>query len=334
MIRALRLALVPMTTAFVLLFVAPASADEPAAGEKKGEETGTEKETEPLWDVRGDVVVGATTADILTAGRPGPIELPPANVFDSTRITAYSFLFGFERHLGERFTLGARMPFVAATLTSRTGAAETRNELVAGNLELEAAYVILRGKTWDVEATLEVALPTASGREAPSQQEVRDDPTKRYDYARYDRFAAVHAGSAVRGAAESALFEPGNLGIVPKLAANFRISKLTLSPGLKVENLIDVTGTAEEVYINELVVGLRAGYRILPAVEPGVHVWLRELHEHTHADDSFSTVAVAEPFVRFHLGAVKPTVSVILPFAGDLADAKTWGVRVGIAGEL
>ena len=71
-----------------------------------------------------------------------------------------------------------------------------------------------------------------------------------------------------------------------------------------------------------------------PAVEPGVNVWLRELHEHTHSDDTFSTVAVAEPFVRFHFGAVKPSVSVILPFAGDLADAKTFGVRVGITGEL
>ena len=328
MTRAARLALVPVTTALLLAFAPPAA----AADEPEKEEA--EKEAEPNWDVAVDFVGGATTADVLTAGRLGPMDAPPANVFDSTRISAYSLLLGVERHFGDKLTLGVRVPFLTASLQSRTGLAESRSASAAGNVELEAAYVLLSGKSWNLVATLEVALPTAGGKEAPTQKEISDDPTKRFDYPRYDTFAAVHAAAATRGAYESALFEPGNLGLVPKLAANFRVGKLTLSPMVKLENLIDVTGTAEEVYINELVVGLRASYRVAPAVEPGVNVWLRELHEHTHSDDTFSTVAVAEPFVRFHFGAVKPSVSVILPFAGDLADAKTFGVRVGITGEL
>jgi hypothetical protein len=121
---------------------------------------------------------------------------------------------------------------------------------------------------------------------------------------------------------------------VPKISGSVRFGNLTLSPMVKLENLIDVATESDEVYINELVGGVRAGYRVVPAFEPGVHLWVRELHEHTHTDNTFSTVAVVEPYVRFHLGAFTPTVSAIVPFAGDLADAKTFGVRAGFVGEL
>ena len=315
----------------LLLVARSAAAEDAKHGEAKEP---AEKEAEPEWGIDLDVVAGATTADVLTAGRPGPVEQPPANVFDSTRIVAYSLLVGVERNLGPRFKIGARMPFVTATLTSRSGLAESRSVSVAGNLEFEAAYVLLHGKSWSLVATFEVALPTAGGNEPPSESEVRNEPTRRFDYPRYDSFAAVHAGAAVHGAYESALFEPGNLGLIPKLAAYFRFGKLSVSPLVKLENLFDLRGENEEVYINELVVGVRAGYRAIHAVEPGVRLWVRELHEHAHADDSYSTVAVVEPYVRFHVGAVQPSVSAILPFAGDLADAKTFGVRAGIAAEF
>jgi hypothetical protein len=297
-------------------------------------EEAEKEEAEPPWEVFADFVGGATTTEVLTAGRPTRVEQPPANVFDSTRVTAYTFLFGLERHLGERFTVGARMPIITADLTSRTGVAESRSATLAGNLELEGAFLIAHGATWDFEGTLEVALPTAGGTAPPSPAEVAAEPEKVFAYRSYDFFAAAHAASAVRGTYESALFEPGYFGLVPKLSANFRFSKLTVTPMVKVENLFDVTGKAEAVTINELVAGVRAGYRVVPAVEPGVHVWVRELHEHSHASDSNSAVGVVEPYVRFHQGGIKPFVSVILPFAGDLADDKTFGVRAGFVGEF
>jgi hypothetical protein len=47
-----------------------------------------------------------------------------------------------------------------------------------------------------------------------------------------------------------------------------------------------------------------------------------------------SAVGVVEPYMRFHLGGFKPVVSAILPFAGDLADSKTFGIRAGFVGEF
>ncbi len=327
-VRALPLA----AMALLLLSPALASAEEEQATDKK-EEKEEKEAAEPPWEVTVDVAFGATTTDVLTGGRPTRLESPPTNVFDSTRVAATSMLFGVERHVGERLTFGVRLPLVEAELTSRTGAAEGRSAFAAGNVELEGAFVIAHGKTWSLVGTLEIALPTAGGKEPPVPAEVAAEPEKRYDYKRYDTFAAVHAGAAVRGAYESALFEPGNLGIIPKLAAKLQLGKLTISPMVKLENLFDLEGD-DEVYINELVGGVRAGYRVAPAFEPGVHVWVRELHEHTHADDSFSTVAVVEPYARFHLGALQPTVSAILPFAGDLVDDKTFGIRASITGEF
>ena len=98
----------------------PQKADNKALGEaaREGAEGAEKEEPEPPWEFSADIIGGATTTDAITAGRPARIELPPLNVFDSTRVSAYTFLFGIERHLGERFAVGARMPFIAADLSS------------------------------------------------------------------------------------------------------------------------------------------------------------------------------------------------------------------------
>src|SRR4051794_14078529 len=57
-------------------------------------EEGEKEEAEPRWEVIVDVAAGGTTTDILTGGRPAAASAPPANVFDSTRVTATSILFG------------------------------------------------------------------------------------------------------------------------------------------------------------------------------------------------------------------------------------------------
>jgi len=306
----------------------------PAATEPGKEHEKGEKEEEPDWEVAADVIGGATTADVLSPGRPTRIEQPPLNMLDSTRITAYTFLFGVERHLGDRLTVGIRAPIVAATLASRTGISEDRSVVLGGNIELEGSFVLARGKNWDLGVALGVALPTAGGTEPPSAAEVAADPAKRFDYKSIDVFAAAHAASATLGSYDSALFEPGNLGIVPQIYANIRISELTLTPTVKVENLINVTGDSDETYINEIVAGVRAGFHVTPAFEPGVHVWVRSLHQQAHSEDTSDTVGVVEPYMRFHLGGFQPGVSAILPFAGDLADAKTFGIRGGFIAEF
>ena len=183
-------------------------------------------------------------------------------------------------------------------------------------------------------ASLGVALPTSGGKEPPTSAEVAADPTKRFDYKRIDTFAAAHAASATLGTYDSALFEPGNLGIVPQIAANIRVSELTITPMVKVENMFDVTGDSDETYINEIVAGVRAGVHVTAAFEPGVHVWVRDLHQQAHSENTSSAAGVVEPYLRFHFGGFEPAVSAILPFAGDLADSKTFGVRAGFVAEF
>jgi hypothetical protein len=339
---------VPSLAIGIALLLVPAIAsahDEPGAP-KTGAAPSTEagdvgkegaekkEEPEPPWEVSTDVIGGATTSDVLTAGRPGRIELPPLNAMDSTRVSAYTFLFGLERHLGDRLTVGALFPVVAASLSSRTGVAEDRSVALGGNLELEGAFVLAHGRNWDLTASLGVALPTAGGKEPPTAAEVAADPTKRFDYKRIDLFAAAQAASATLGTYNSALFESGKLGIVPQISAHIRVSELTITPTLKVENLIDVTGDADVTYINEIIAGVRAGFRVTPAFEPGVHVWVRDLHAQATSASMTSAVGVVEPYMRFHLGGFQPAVSAILPFAGDLADSKTFGVRAGFVGEF
>ena len=335
-----------IVTALLLSSSVASAHDEPgreSSGKSTGQSTDGEKkegaegeeETEPPWEVLVDLSIGATTTEILTNGpATANPSLPRPNKFDSTRITAGSLMVGLERHIGERLTLGIRLPLIYAELDSRTGGAENRSTTAIGNLELEGAFAIIKRKNFDLTFTLEVALPTAGGNEAPSTDEVAAAPTKTFDYEKYDTFAAVHAASAARGSYESALFEPNNIGIVPKLTAHFQLGRLGVTPMVKIENLIDVRGDDEESYINELVAGVRAGYRVSKVLEPGVNLWFRELHEHSHIDDSFSGVGVVEPYARFHFGALTPAVSLVLPFAGDLVDDKTFGLRASVAGEF
>jgi hypothetical protein len=324
-----------LTSATVVAFLV-----DPVAAEAKGEnEQKDEVELEPRWEIVADVVRGATTTEVLSASRPARIDLPATGFFDSTRISASSFLIGLERRFGERLALGVRVPLVEAELTSRAGIANGRRVFAAGNMELGAGYGVAKGKWWDIVASLEIALPTSGGAEEPAVAEVLADPSVANDYSGYDRLAALQAASAVRGSYEAALFEPRNLGIVPKLTANFRMANLTVSPMVKVENMLDVSSPGVP-YIRELVAGVHLSYRVVPALEPGVHLWMREFHEHHHSVLSTSIVGVVEPYVRVDfegvpaLEGVTPTVSAILPFVGGLKDDNSFGVRLSIAGEL
>lgn len=269
----------------------------------------------------------------LTPGKAG-VAGYPLNVFDETKISALSFLIGAEARLAERFTVGARIPLVLGSLESEAGVAPDESRFAPGNVELEGAYLITKGDHWSMTGTLELALPTAGGTEPPSANEVASDKTKEYEYKKYQTFAAVKAASATRGGYESALFEPGNFGIIPKISAKFGFDKWTIQPTVKLENLISVTKEAEEQYINELVGGLRVSYRVHKHVEPGVHVWGAMIHEKTKANDEVSGNGVVEPYVAVPVHPLRFTVGAILPFAGELADEKTIGFRLSAGAEF
>jgi hypothetical protein len=101
---------------------------------------------------------------------------------------------------------------------------------------------------------------------------------------------------------------------------------------VKVENLIDVTGDAKDKYVGEIVGGVRAGYLVVPHVEPAVNAWVAATF--TSTDEKDTTFVVAEPGVRFPFERIAPEAGVILPFVGHLWDDKTWGLRLAVTGEF
>jgi hypothetical protein len=297
---------------------------EHAEGKEHAEhEEGEEKE--PDWEALVDFVGGAATTEAVAEARATGAGAPPP-IIDSTRITSYSFLVGLERRLGERITVGARIPLIVADLKSRTGDASSRSTFLVGNLELEGAFVIAKGEHWELGGTLEVALPTSGGKEPPA--EIAEGAAPNFHSA--DRFAASAAASATRGAYETALFAPGRLGIIPKVHLKVHEGGLTVTPMVKVENLLDTTGDAEKSYQGELVGGVRVSYRVARWLEPSANFWATWVFTEK---DGFDVLAI-EPGLRFPVGPITPQAGVILPLAGHLADDKAWGVRVALGAEF
>lgn len=289
---------------------------------------GEHEEEEPTWSTNIDVVIGAGTTDVLSGGPPGPRDVAPTNVYDSTRVRATSLMLGLDRHLGERFEVGARIPFVFGSLSSRTNYVTSRDELLLGNLELEGVFVAVEGRAFELDAGLEVALPTGGGTEQPPASEVASNKEKRFEYAAIDRAALAKVAEWSRGSYDSALFEPGRLGLVPHASAQLKLGRVTIRSAIKVANLVDVTGNAAESYIGELVAGVRVLVRVAEVVEPGVHVWTNITY--TKHEERDLDVGLVSPLVRFPLGNVTPEVSVVLPFFGRLVDDKAFGVRAGL----
>jgi len=300
------------------------------AEKKEGKEEGEEKE--PDWEIVGDLVVGAANTDIVTAGPPGRREAVPENTLDSSRVTVVSMLLGLEHPINEKFTVGARMPFMDGSIASRTGLLGSRNGIfIAGNIELGATYKMpLAGH--NLELTLELGLPTGSGVEQPSKEEIEADPGKTYQYNRIDKAAVMRATSWSRGQLDSGLFEPGRIGITPKVAYPIDMGKLSIRPMLKVENLVDVTGDAGQGYVGELVFGARIGYKVTPMIEPALAGWANILYTKAEIDDP--SVIVLSPQVRFHLPHVKPYVGAILPVFGHLWTDKAYGINAGAVAEF
>ena len=312
----------------------PEKEEKPEPKDKKegDEKKEHEEELEEAWEVFGDLAVGGANTDILTAGEPGRRETNPENTFDSSRVMTLSFLVGLEHAISEHITVGAKMPFIEGNISSRTGLLTSRNGIfIAGNLELGGTYKLHVGKN-ELELTMEVALPTGAGIDQPSKEEVESDPTKTYQYNRLDKAAVMRATSFATGQLNSALYEPGRIGVIPKAQMPMRFGKLTITPMAKVENLIDVTGDAGQTYVGELVIAANGAYRVHKNVEPGLAAWANILYTKAEIDDP-SIIALA-PYVRFPIGAFKPYVGATLPVFGHLVADKAYSINAGVAAEF
>jgi hypothetical protein len=309
---------------------APAADAKPAEGEKKKEEE--------RWEVTGDVVLGQTRFDVFGPGRiaapgqPGISDRPNGNSFDRTKVSSFSIIPGLQYHLSPRFWLRGRLPVVVGELDSVNNTAESRTATNLGNVDLGGTYALIPGEDFQLEGGFDLALPTAGGSEGPSAADAAKNPTGRYEYRAIDRFAVSRAADVVRGSAESGALEPGRLGLVPRISARIQFGRLMLRPTIKVENMIDVTGDSAHTYVGEIVAGVRAGVRVASFLEPGVNVWTNATI--LQQDNRKRNMGVVEPYIRFPNKAVTPTLGVVIPFAGQVADDSTLAFRLGILWEI
>lgn len=308
-------------------------------GEKKegeGKEGEEGEEEEGPWAASIDLVIGFDTTDVGVeiATTNGAGSVTGGSALQSSRITTASMIVGLEREVG-RWEFGARLPLLYGSIDPRNSIAldnDPRGVATIGNLELEAAYNILKQKGFELQGGLELALPTGGGVEQPSAKEIADDPTKQRDFGALDRGAIMRAVERARGSYESALFEPDRIGFVPRVGALIQAGVVDIRPGAKVEILQDTSGDAEVSTIAEFVGNVRLSVHAGKVVEPGVNVWTNltlTKHEERHAD-----LMAAYPFVRFKIGALTPEVGAILPFFGVVADEKAFGLRAALSGRF
>lgn len=299
------------------------------AKHEEGKEKGEREER--AWEASADLAYGSSKIETVGPSGKG------GTVVDTSRMVALSFLFGLEREIGEHVVVGARLPLVTPPMDSvqsrEAGLLPRSVGPMLGNLELEGGYKHEVVKSAAMEGTfeglLELALPFAPGTEGPPAADV--DKGAPYPYASIDRFNMMRTAGFTRGSLDSALFEPGRFGLVPKVTFPMRFleGKLRIRPMVKFEALFDTTGKAREAVIGELVMGVRASYVIAKVIEPGVHVWMNATV--TDSEEKDLTVAAIEPSVTGHIGPLSPFVGLIVPMAGRLVTSDTLAVRAGVA---
>ena len=305
-------------------------AEEPAVHEgheghegHEAAEAAEEKEAEPILEYTVDLAFGAATFDALT-----PDSTPLAPAFERRSFFISSLILGVEHAFGS-LTLGVRIPVLMGTmLASDTAASSGVTAPLLGNLEVEANYRWALSEHWSLDATLEVAAPTAMGEEQPAEGEVLES----LDHAAILRGELLRAAEFSRGSLDSTLFEPAHVGLIPKLAVEYHAGNFMLRPQVKVETLISTKANAAEPVILELVAGIRAGYTFAHIVEPNLYVWTN-LTLTNHAEREVNVVLV-EPGVRFFVGKVRPQLSAVVPVYGRLLTDSAFSVRVGVVGEI
>lgn len=224
--------------------------------------------------------------------------------------------------------VGVEVPITHVTFTPSDVSA--RSVDVLGNVELNAELEKHVSKSLIFVPGLEVGLPTAQGdSELPPTKEVAEDPNTPRDQKQLDRFSAQRAAANARGWEENHLFSPDRLGFVPRVAFIYEgIHDLEVEPSIKAGMLVSTNGLPFE---GDIIPGIRASYRFVPAADVGVRVWANIPIGGSLPEDE-SAIGVVEPQVRAHLGGFTPVLGVVLPFAGPISHPENVGVRLALNG--
>jgi hypothetical protein len=297
----------------------PRAAGEGAAhGEGEGEGRGRvlhargEGEVEGPFRISIDAVFGwgqETTVSPLATPPNGQL---PSYGLQNASISVQSYLLGLSYDVRPGLGIGLKVPFTGGLFTPDGGS--ERGTTSFGNVEIGADYDHEISETLKFLAFLEVTLPTAQGSELPAADALTSTNAFNVNQSGYDRLVINRAAAASRGYEDNALFEPGRVGIIPKVALHFESHGFSLAPYVKLEALIATSSDAERRVIPELVGGLRLAYRF-DELEVGARVWGA-----ADLGDKGNDALVLEPELRAFIGPVRPTVGVIIPLTGPVHD--------------
>jgi hypothetical protein len=288
-----------------------------------------EEESEPRLTLGVDFVLGFGKTDVVSQSLPGSFSTAPQYFVAPARTTTESFVLYGDYEIAKHVGIGVALPFTGGGFSPPSG--DSHGTTALGNIELEGEYGMELSKAAELKLALGVALPTAQGAELPDSNDVLQAMGPSVDTNTFDRFSINKAAAASRGYESNALFEPKHLGLVPKIILDYHPTHaFSLEPYVKLENLIATTSDQAHSYTGELVLGARIAYKVVPAFEPGVRVWMNA----PLSGADFKTVGVVEPELRFHAGNLTPMVGAILPFAGTLTDPYFAGIRFGLNGRF
>ena len=273
-----------------------------------------------------DFVAGFGKVPFAVQSAPPPNGAPPGYESGAARTASQSFVLGTAFHLLPHTAFGVRLPFSFGEFSPPDGS--TRGTGALGNIELEAEYERHMSHHLELFFVLGFSMPTGQGNPIP--ENIGELPNSAIDVGLLDKGALNRAASLARGGEETALFELKRWGINPKIGVNYRMGALTITPYIKMENLIASTSSLAKGYLGELIPAVRAGYRV-GQFEPALKLWAPIIF--AGAEEGEKKVGfVVEPQLVFHHGNVRPMLGVIIPVAGPAADPSTnIGVRLGVA---
>jgi hypothetical protein len=291
------------------------------------EESSEGEEKEKGISIGLDMVLGFGDVTIANQSLPGSNGVTPVSSINNSQVSTESFILSGGYELG-KVGLGLRLPFALGQLNP--DGFQSRGGSAVGNLELSGEYGFNLNEQLKLIGELGVTLPTAQGSEVPDDVSklATNSSTGLIDQNAYDRFSLNHAAASSRGFEDNALFEPQRFGLIPKIVLRYHTRQgLTIEPYVKLENLMDTSGHADQGYVGELVPALRAAYRVAKHLEPGLRVWGNV----PISGGGLKAVGVLEPELRIPFEHVTPMVGVIIPFAGPLTSPEFVGVQAAVA---
>ncbi len=291
----------------------PPQADKPAEGATH------EEEGDDRWHVSLDAVFGFGATPVVNQRLIGPLITQESRTLGTARFATQSLNLGLSYEVVRDLRIGILLPLGTGSLYP----ADTRGGAIVGNLVIGGEYELHLRKGLDGYGGLDVALPTASGEELPTSEELASG--SHVNQNEHDRFSLAKAMSDSRGREDTAAFAPKHLGLVPKIGAIWKArERVEIEPYLKYESL-HATGTNSS-YEGAFVIAARGTYRFHERVDATLRIWTN-----IPTAGADTAVAVAEPQLRGHFGGFMPILGVVLPVAGELTNPYVIGVRATVA---